>query len=345
MHAFRYAIVACVLALTTTQACAEEDAVTSFYRNKTLQFTSAFAEGGLYSTVTRLVAEHLPRHLPGRPNGIAVALPGAAGLRQMNHLNNVAPKDGTLIAVMYDNVPTSQAMANDSSIKFDARRFGALGSIGRGETALVSILKRTGVATLDDARRMPVVMGATGTTSGQYYLPNTMNRLFGTRFKIIPGYKTMAEIFLSMERGEIDGVSGAYEAILEGRPQWIEERRFNQIAQLYDARPAQFSNVPLLQELAQAPIDKAAFGFLALARIPGKILLVPPDVPPSRLKALREAFAAMVNDPAFITDVTRTSQRLEPRTWQEAERVIRETLDTPPEVIEHVRGLLKVGNQ
>lgn len=171
-----------------------------------------------------------------------------------------------------------------------------------------------------------------------------MNRLFGTRFKIIPGYKTMAEIFLSMERGELDGVSGAYEAILEGRPTWAAEGHFNQIAQLYDARPAQFSNVPLFQELAQAPIDQAAFRFLALARIPGKILLVPPDVPPSRLEALRAAFAAMVKDPAFIADVARTSQRLEPRSWQDAERVIRETLDTRPEVVEHVRGLLKVGN-
>ena len=344
MHAFRFAVAACVLALITTQAAADDD-VAAFYRGKTLSFTSAFAEGGLYSTVTRLVAEHLPRHLPGRPTGVAVSLPGAAGLRQMNHHYNVAPKDGTAIAVMYDNVPTSQALATDGSIRFDARRFGALGSIGRGETALVSILKRTGVATLDDARRLPVVMGATGTTSGQYYLPNIMNRLFGTRFRIIPGYKTMAEIFLSMERGELDGVSGAYEAILEGRPKWIEEGRFNQIAQLYDVRPAQFSHVPLLQELAQAPIDKAAFEFLALARIPGKMLLVPPDVPPVRLKALREAFATMVRDPAFIADVGRTPQRLEPRTWQDAERVIGETINTPPEVVAHVRDLLKVGNQ
>ena len=330
-----------VWSLAVSPAVADEAA---FYRGKTLQFTSAFAEGGLYSTVTRLVAEHLPRHLPGRPGGIAVSMPGAAGLRQMNHLYNVAPKDGTVIAVMYDNVPTSQAMQSDDAIRFDARRFGALGSIGRGETALISVLKRAGVASLDDARRIPVVFGATGTTSGQYYLPNIMNRLFGTRFRIIPGYKTMAEILLSMERGELDGVSGAFEAILEGRPQWVVEGRFNHIAQLYDGRPAQFADVPLLQELTPAPIDQAAFRFLALARIPGKMLLVPPGVPPERLNTLRVGFGAMVRDPAFVADVARTSQRLQPRTWQEAERIIRETIETPPEVIAHVRELLKVAN-
>jgi tripartite-type tricarboxylate transporter receptor subunit TctC len=330
-----------MLALASVPARAEDEA--SFFRGKTIQFTSAFAEGGLYSLVTRLVAEHLPRHLPGRPTGITVAMPGAAGLRQMNQLYNVAPRDGTVIAVMYDNVPMSQALATEDNIRFDARRFNALGSVGRGETALISILKRTGVVTLDDARRIPVVFGATGTTSGQYYLPNIMNRLFGTRFKIIPGYKTTAEIFLAMERGELDGISGAFEAIQEGRPQWVAERRFTQLAQLYDARPAHFADVPLLQELAQAPLDQAAFRFLALARIPGKMLLVPPELPPARLAALRAAFAAMIADPAFIADVGRTSQRLEPRTWQDAERIIRETVDTPPEVVAHVRELLKVG--
>jgi tripartite-type tricarboxylate transporter receptor subunit TctC len=267
----------------------------AFFRGKTIQFTSAFAEGGLYATVTRLVSEHLPRHLPGRPGGIAVSMPGAAGLRQMNHLYNVAPKDGTVIALMYDNVPMSQAMQSDESIRFDARRFGVLGSVGRGETALISILKRTGVASLDDARRIAVVFGATGTTSGQYYLPSILNRLFGTRIRIIPGYKTMVEILLSMERGELDGVSGA-------------------------------------------------FGFLALARIPGKMLLAPPAVPAERLAVLRDAFASMVRDPVFVADVARTSQRLEPRTWQDAERIIRETIETPPEVVAHVRDLLKIAS-
>jgi tripartite-type tricarboxylate transporter receptor subunit TctC len=339
----RSALTILALAAVSGPAAADDD-VAAFYKGRTIQVTSAFAEGGLYSAVTRLVAEHLPRHLPGRPTGIAQSLPGAAGLRHMNHLDNLAPRDGTFIAVMYDNVPTSQAMGAEENIRFDVRRFGALGSIGRGETALVSILKRAGVATLAEAQARPVVFGATGTSSGQYYLPNMMNRLFGTRFKIIPGYKTMAEMFLSMERGEVDGVSGAYEAVLEGRPQWIAERRFNYLAQLYDERPAQFADIPLLQELARTPLDQRAFRFLALARIPGKIVLTPPAVPPARLAALRGAFTAMVRDPAFMADVSKTSQRLEPRPWQDAARVIRETIETPPEVVGHVRELLKVGN-
>ena len=48
----------------------------------------------------------------------------------------------------------------------------------------------------------------------------------------------------------------------------------------------------------------------------------------------------MLHDPAFVDDLGKTTQKLEPRTWQDAERVIRETIETPPEVVAHVRELL-----
>jgi tripartite-type tricarboxylate transporter receptor subunit TctC len=326
--------------LWPAQAFAQED-VAAFYRGKVIQVTNAFGEGGLYSTLARLLAEHLPRHLPGRPGGIPQFMPGAGGIRQMNFLYNAAPKDGTVIGLMYDNIPITQVLQPDESLRFDARRFGVLGSLGHGEAGLVGVLKRTGVATLDDARRQPTVFGATGTSSAQYYIPQIMNRLFGTRFKLIPGYKTTTEMYLAMERGELDGIYGAPEVILESRPDWINERQFNWLAQLNDVRSPGYEDVPLLQELATAPTDQAAFRLLALARVPGRVVVAPPDLPPTRLAALRTAFTEMLADPQFIDALAHTTQPLEPRTWQDAERVIRDTIDTPPEVVARVHELLK----
>jgi hypothetical protein len=339
----RSACIVLTLAFGATAAHAEDD-VAAFYRGRTLQITNAFAEGGLYSTLTRLLTLHLPRHVPGKPNAIPQFMPGAGGLRQMNQLYNAAPRDGTVMGLMYDNIPITQVLQADDSVKFDARKFSALGSFGRGEVGLVGILKRTGVATIEDARRKEVVFGATGTTSAQFYIPAIMNRLFGTRFKLIPGFPTTTHIYLAMERGELDGVYGAVETIQESRPQWIAERQFNWLAQLGDVRAPDFAGVPLLQELASSPLDKSAFRLLGLARVPGKPLLLPPDVPPARIAALREAFEATLRDEAFVADVARTSQKLEPRSWQDAERVIRETIDTPPDVVAYVRDLLKIAN-
>ena len=331
------------LAFVVTPAVADED-VAAFYRGKTLTITNAFAEGGLYANLARLIALHMPRHIPGRPNAVPQFMPGAAGLRHMNHLYNAAAKDGTVIALMYDNMPITQVLTADDTVKFDARRFSALGSLSRGEPGIVGVLKRAGIATMEDAKRKESVFGATGTSSAQYYIPAVMNRLFGTRFKLIPGFPTTPATYLAMERGEVDGVYGAVETILENRPQWIAEKQFNWLAQLNDVREGEFADVPLLEELAQAPIDKAAFRLLALARVPGKPLLLPPEVPAARVAALRDAFSALLRDPAFIADVAKTTQKLEPRTWQDAERVIRETVNTTPDVVAHVRELLKVAN-
>src|SRR3954449_2352467 len=180
----RFIMLVLALSLASAPASADDD-VAAFYRGKTLQLTNAFAEGGLYSTLARVIVNHLPRHIPGRPNAIPIFMPGAGGLRQMNHLYNAAPKDGTVVGLMYDNIPITQVLQPDDNLKFDARRFAALGSLGRGEAGLVGILKRTGITTIEDARRKESVFGSTGTSSAQYYIPIIMNRLFGTRFKLI----------------------------------------------------------------------------------------------------------------------------------------------------------------
>jgi tripartite-type tricarboxylate transporter receptor subunit TctC len=264
----RYFLLALALGLASP-ACADED-VATFYRGKTLQITNAFAEGGLYSTLTRIVASHLPRHIPGKPNAIPIFMPGAGGLRQMNHLYNAAPKDGTVIGLMYDNIPITQVLQPDENLKFDARRVAALGSLGRGEAGLVAILKRTGIATIEDARKKESTFGATGTSSAQYYIPVIMNRLFGTRFKLIPGFPTTTHMYLAMERGELDGIYGAAEVIEESRPQWITEGQLNWLAQLNDVRASNFPDVPLLQELAHSPLDMMPSSCSASRACPGK---------------------------------------------------------------------------
>lgn len=314
--------------------------IETFYKGRTILVLNAFGQGGQYSALARLVAAHLPRHIPGRPNGVPQFMPGAAGLLQTNYLYNSATRDGTVIGLMYDNTPTTQLLEAPQNVKFDARRFHALGSLNKGETGLVGVLKRTGIASVADAKGKESIFGATGVAGGQYTIPNIMNKMLGTRFKLIPGFKATADIYLAMERGEVDGIYGAHEVIAEVRPSWIVEKRFNWLAQLYDERDPEFADVPLLQELAQDARDKAALRFLALARIPGKIFVAPPDVPADRLAALRAAFESMVRDETFKRDFTKSTQQLDPRTWQDAERVIRETIDTPPETVAHVRSLL-----
>jgi tripartite-type tricarboxylate transporter receptor subunit TctC len=332
---------ALVAAALLAAAPARADDVAGFYKGKTITVYNPFGEAGMYGTLVRLVADALPRHLPGGHNGIPQFMPGGGGLKQANYLYNVAPKDGTAIGLMYDNTPTAQVTRGGRGVKYDARKFGVLGSINKGEFAVLGTFKTTGIASFADAKAKQAALGATGVASAQYIVPLVMNRVLGTRFKLVPGYKSTAEIWLAMERGELTGIFTNYNTIAEARPQWISEKRFHWLAQLADKRSAQFPDLPLLQELASDPRDKAVFRFLSLSRIPGKILITPPAVPADRLTALRGAFAAMMKDAKFLDGLKKLRLEADPRTWQEAAQVIRETVETSPDVLARVDTLTR----
>jgi tripartite-type tricarboxylate transporter receptor subunit TctC len=318
-----------------------QDSSADFYRGKTLQVINPFAEAGLYAFLAQLIAEKLPQHLPGRPQGRHVSMPGGGGLQGANYLYNAAPRDGTVIGLLYDNMPTEQALELNKLVKFDARRFTILGSLNKRETGLVGILKRAGVSSIEKAKSKTVVLAATGTASAQYIVPNAMNKLLGTKFKIIPGYKVITDSFLAMETGEADGLFTNYATLTQARPDWISQDRFSFIAQSSDIRDPQFPTVPLLQELTDDPIQRDAFRFLAMSRVAGKIVVAPPGIPPDRASALQEAFRKMLQDPQLLEGMAKLSQEIDPRDAQQVLEVLRATIETDKAALARVRDIMQ----
>lgn len=343
MPGARAGLAALALLALAPVARAQEN-VADFYRGKTIQVINPFAEAGLYALLAQLLAEHLPKYLPGTPSGRMVSIPGGGGLQGVNHLYNAAARDGTVIEVMYDNMPTEQALGLNAQVRFDARQFGVIGSLNRGETGLVAILKRAGVASVDEARVKTAVLGATGTASAQFIVPNAMNQIMGTKFNLIPAYKVVTDAFLAMETGEADGIFTNFTTLAQTRPEWTREKRFNYIAQSADRRDPDFADVPLLQELVDDPAQKEAFRFLAMSRIPGKLIVAPPGVPPARLEALRNAFQRAMRDPQFLDGMAKLYQTIEPRDGPAALEVIRATIETDAAVLARVREIMGARN-
>jgi tripartite-type tricarboxylate transporter receptor subunit TctC len=334
------AVVLLPLWLTTAQAA--ED-VAAFYAGKQLRVLAPFENNGGYGQLVRVIAAYLPKYLPGHPTGVPQYMPGAGGLRGTNYMATSAPRDGTVISILYDSMPATQ-VTDPSAVRFDARRFAALGSLNKGDFGLITALKTAGVATIEEARKQELWFGATGTASAQFYVLQAVNKLLDTKFKIIPGYPSVAIQYLAMEKGELHGIFTNYTIMLLGRPDWFRDNRLNVLAQLGIERDARFSTVPLLQELTQDVQAKQIFEFLALSRVTGKAFFAPPDVPPDRLAALREAFAATLRDPEARDAILKLGQELDPRDWQTAQAVIDRTVDTSPEVVARVQELIKAGN-
>jgi tripartite-type tricarboxylate transporter receptor subunit TctC len=315
--------------------------VTSAYKGKTLTVYSPFSARGGYGALTRVVAEHLPRYLPGKPRSVAKYMPGAGGIKQANFLYNIASKDGLSIGLMYDGIPTVQILRPERGVKYDVRKFNVLGSVNKGLFGVVAVLKTTGIKTLADAKKVVAITGSTGTGSAQHYVPGLMNTMLGTRFKRIPGYKSTSEMLLAMERGELTGIFTNYDTIMKYRAHWVKEGRFVFLAQSGYQRSTIFPKLPLLSELATKPDDKAVFKLLAQSRIPGKGLIAPPGVPADRVAALRKAFAATMKDPDFKKTIKKIKKKVDPRSWQAATALINGTLDASPAVIALVRKYVK----
>jgi len=324
----------------TVPAGARAD-VASAYKGKTLTVYGPFSARGGYGALTRVLAANIGRHIPGQPRAIAKYMPGAGGLKQTNHIYNVAPKNGLHIGLMYDGIPTAQVLHPNTGVKYDARKFGVLGSINKGQFGIMVAFKSTGVKTLADAKRIQVITGSTGTASAPHYVPEIMNSVLGTRFKQIPGYKGTGQIFLAMERGELTGMYGNYDTLAKRRPQWFKDKSLTFLAQLGAGRDPLLPNVPTMQELATDSTDKAMFKLLAQSRIVGKIFITPPGIPADRLAALRKAFAATMKDKAFKKVIKKIKKVVDPRSWQESAALIAATLDASPEVVTRVRKFVK----
>lgn len=311
-----------------------------FYKGRTITVLSPFGASGGYGRTVTLLAQHFPRHLPGKPNGVPQFMPGVGGIKMANYLYNVAPKDGTVIALLYDNIPTAQVLYPKRGVKYDSRKFTALGSLRTGDRGLLGIRPDAPVNTLDAIKGQELVMGASGTGSSQYIVPVVLNKTIGTRFKVVTGYKSIGKIFLAMEQKEVFGTVGSLSIFTQLRPDWVSKGGVKWLAQIGLSRHKKLANVPLLQDLTDNESHKKVLVFLSQGRAMAKGMVAPPGIPPERAKALRAAFDALVRDPEFLEAAAKGRIWIEPRPWTYLKEVIDATVQVDPEVLALTKSLI-----
>ncbi|HEY8578391.1 MAG TPA: hypothetical protein VIL72_00795 [Beijerinckiaceae bacterium] len=98
------------------------------YAGKTVRLLIGFSAGGEYDLQARLIARHIGRNLPGRPNVVPENMVGAGGLTMANYLAAIAPKDGTALGMLTNTLHLQQA-AGLPGVKFDAGEFGWVGAL------------------------------------------------------------------------------------------------------------------------------------------------------------------------------------------------------------------------
>jgi tripartite-type tricarboxylate transporter receptor subunit TctC len=292
-------IAGCVFGSIIGQAAAAD-----LYAGKTVRIVVGTTAGGGFDTATRVLAEYLPDHIAGHPTIIVQNMPGGSSLKAANYIYNAAPMDGTYLGV-FNHSLILQKVADPRSAKFEMQKFQWIGRMAVDD--LVGIVWHTsGVKSIEDAKKKVVTIGANSPNSSSAMVPRALNALIGTKFKIVTGYPGLAERYLAMERGEIDGIAGAsWSYINETRPDWVAENKVVVLHQNSLERGPDLPNVPALVEFAKNDEDRKVLHLLGLTETVGKSMAFGPGVPAAQVATLRKAFAAAVADPRYAQDAKR----------------------------------------
>jgi tripartite-type tricarboxylate transporter receptor subunit TctC len=316
-----------------------QDDVAAFYRGKQLRMIVGSAVGGGYDLFARIVARHIVHHIPGSPAIIVQNQPAAGGVVMTNQLYGQGPKDGTVIGVPINGLPTAPLL--QSGTQFDPERLIWLGSTNR-EAYVAFVWHTVPVTSITELTSKEVVVGATTPGTTMVDFPLLVNDVLGFKFKVVRGYQGTPQINLAIERGEVEGMGGlGWASVKAQTPHWISERKIKVLAQYGLKRHSELSDVPTMLELAKSDADRQAMTMLFARTEYGRPYFLPPDVPPPRVAALRRAFDATMKDPAFVAEAAKLQFDVDPLTGEQVQVLVAQLAATPREVVARVRAALE----
>jgi tripartite-type tricarboxylate transporter receptor subunit TctC len=311
-----------------------------FYKGKTLTIIVGYAVGGGFDEYARLLADFLPRYIPGHPTAIVQNMPGASSLVATHHILGPAPRDGTVIGIPNQNMFLDQILGRDY-IDFDMTKLNWLGRLGTRLSVGV-VLAKSGVKTLEDATKQEITLAGTGSSGGTDFLPTVLNKLLGTRFRVVKGYSGQTDMYLSVERGETHGMASAVWQDLKTGAQasWRQKGVVNLLYVVAAQRTLDLPDVPTLPELGKTPDQKAVLDIMVAADTIGRSFYVAPQVPPDRVAILRSAFAQMVKDPDMLREAQTRNVEINPLSGEDLKKFLDGVIATPKPVVDQLRTLI-----
>jgi tripartite-type tricarboxylate transporter receptor subunit TctC len=330
-QSFLLFLVAIGLTLVQQVSLSSANDVESFYKGKAIQIVVPAGPGGAFDLYSRLLSKHYQKYIPGSPNIILQYMPGAGGIRAANYMNALAPKDGTVMCMPLAPIALAQ-LTGGPSIAYDASRFIWLGRLVEINRVL-AVWHTAPQKTINDAFQKELVVASTGSSSETFMNAMVMNNVMGAKFKVVTGYKGIADMTLAMERNEVAGFFGSWGAWYGGRFDLITEKKVNLLVQIGTKRSSGLENVPLMIELTQSDADRQVVEFMSRTSDIGHALFVPPDVPQDRVTALQKAFAEVILDPLFLEEAKRLRLEINPATGEDVSKSVHATVNAPREVV------------
>lgn len=327
------------IALTVATA-ATAHSVGSF-KGKTFTINVGGTAGGGIDIGARMVSRYIGRHLPGQPSVVVQLVPGAGGVRLVEQLLSVAPRDGTVIGA-FATGPLIEPLISSRKVGYKMSDFTAIGAL-ENDVSFCATYYTSPTKTLDDAKRRETTMAGTGAASSTDIYPLALNATLGTKFRIITGYVGTQETILAIERGEVDGRCGwGYSSLKSAKPDWLRDKKINLLVQMSLKKHPDAQGVPLVLDLLTREEDRQMMRVLVTPQVITRPYLAPPGLSPELARELRGAFWATMQDEGYRAEFTKLmGEAPTPTPGAEMQNLLDNIYATPEPVVARLRAILK----
>ncbi len=332
-------LVICLVLVTAVSSTALGE---EFYKGKIIRFIVGYSPGGGYDTYTRAIARHIGKYIPGNPIPIVQNMTGAGSLIAAHYIYDRAEPDGLSVGIWNSTYVVHQALGS-RRVKFDSRKFGWIGAPVTGEPSC-SVMGFTGLKTLDDVlnSKNPIKMGASSGTGLE--LPQLLNMAFDRPvFKVIRGYKGTAPIRLAMQSREVDGLCMAFESARVTARSMLDAKGDDKLIPFLihgDAQDPEVKDIPRIKDVVKGKENQAMLNAWLQQYNFQRPMSLPPGTPKKRLKILRKALKATMEDPAFLSDAKKSKLSIQYVSGERIEKFIDQMLSISASTKERLKWLL-----
>ena len=331
--------VAAVLTFLMMVALPQVGSAEDFYRGKTLKIISGTSAGSGTDVYARILQQFVSRHIPGNPTVVVQNMPAGGGLAAINHIFNVAAKDGTEIG-LFNRSTVFSHLLGDSNAKFEPEKFNWIGTPASFADDAWVFMINAGLpyGTFADLLRAgaPINVGKGSTTNPFIQIIETQ---FGVKMKGVNGYQNQ-ELALAFERREIDAIGNAYQSVVSTMPDLLKRNLARIVIQFGHAKRLDaLKDIPTAQELAKDADQLALIKLAEISLTLGFPIAAPPEAPPANVAILRKAFEETMRDPAYKAESEKQMLAYSPKFGDELQGDLISLANTPAPIVAGYRQL------
>jgi tripartite-type tricarboxylate transporter receptor subunit TctC len=324
----------CAAALMAAAPAASRAA--DFYHGKTVTIIVGFSPGGGYDAYARLLAQYLPKYIPGNPSVIVENMPGAGSLTAVRSLDATQPTDGTVMAIFNAGLVT-QSIVQPELVQLEFHKLAWVG-VATPDFRVCYGFGPKGPKSWSDLMHNQFILGSTGKGAANYVNGQTLKDVFGAPVKQILGFPGSAEQRIAIEQGELDGDCGSFSSI---PVDWVPKGKAHVFVRFTRERPSyEPATAEFVDDFTKTQQQKQLVDFLDAANEVGRPFVMSNQVPADRLAIIRKAFNDAMKDPALVAEANKEQIPVSPISGQDADKIVTQEVGAaPPSVVQQAKEI------